>query len=99
MYWELSADYVGSGSLVGTVNSVLGALDQTANHLLYPGSQFVNMQNCMGGCSGISNPPPPATTSTTTHAATTTTTTTSKAATTTSVVTTSKGLPIRLLIF
>lgn len=48
MYWELSGDYVGSGSMVAAVNSVLGALDTTQNHLLYPGSQFLNMQTCMG---------------------------------------------------
>jgi len=33
MFWELSADRVGSGSLVGTAASNLGTLDQTQNHI------------------------------------------------------------------
>jgi hypothetical protein len=33
MFWELSTDKVGAGSLVGTSHSVYGTLDQTQNHI------------------------------------------------------------------
>ena len=62
MYWDLSSDYVGSNSLVSAAIGQFGGLDQTRNHLRYPGSQFTNMQSCMGGC------PASAPTSTTTTA-------------------------------
>lgn len=35
MFWELSTDRVGAQSLVGVSAAVLGALDQTPNHLKY----------------------------------------------------------------
>ena len=57
MYWDLSSDYVGSRSLVSVANTQYGKLDQTQNHLHYPGSQFANMRSCMGAC------PPPTTVS------------------------------------
>ena len=50
MYWDLSSDYVGSRSLVSAAIGQFGGLDQTRNHLRYPGSQFANMRSCMGGC-------------------------------------------------
>ncbi|KZP01560.1 glycoside hydrolase family 18 protein [Calocera viscosa TUFC12733] len=43
MFWEVSADATGSKSLIGTTAGVFGKLDQTQNHLDYPGSQFANM--------------------------------------------------------
>jgi chitinase len=62
MYWELSSDRnYNSGSLVQAVNSVFGSasnLDQTENHLWYPGSQFANMRGCMGGCPASVIPSP-----------------------------------------
>lgn len=67
-YWDISSDYVGSGSLISTAVDQYSGLDQTSNHLYYPGSRFDNMRSCMGACS----PPNYTTTS-----ATTTTTPTS----------------------
>lgn len=91
MYWDLSSDYVGSGSLVSAAISQFGGLDQTRNHLHYPGSQFDNVRSCMGAC-------PPPTTSTTSKASTTTTatatattTTATKTTTTTSHTTTTQS--------
>jgi len=50
-YWDLSSDYVGSGSLVAAaVNQYKDGLDQTPNHLYYPGSRFDNIRSCMGAC-------------------------------------------------
>lgn len=50
-YWDLSSDYVGSGSLVAAaVNQYKYGLDQTPNHLYYPGSRFDNIRSCMGAC-------------------------------------------------
>jgi chitinase len=48
MFWELSGDGTGSKSIVTAVGKTLGDLDQTHNHIHYPGSQFVNIQNNMG---------------------------------------------------
>ncbi|KXN88676.1 Chitinase 1 [Leucoagaricus sp. SymC.cos] len=55
MFWELSTDKVGSGSLVGVSAGVLGTLDQTQNHLDYPNSKWDNIRNNMG--SGTTTPP------------------------------------------
>jgi len=77
MYWELSSDHVGSSSLVSAAISQYQSLDQTLNHLHYPGSQFDNMKSCMGGCPPA--PTPPKTTTTTTSPRTTTTTSSSHA--------------------
>jgi len=55
MYWDLSSDKTGADSLIGTVASTFGTLDQTQNHLNYPGSQFDNIKNCMGTCGGSSS--------------------------------------------
>ncbi|KAH8928943.1 carbohydrate-binding module family 5 protein [Atractiella rhizophila] len=49
MYWELSGDKTGSSSVVSKVHSTLGGLDTTQNHLNYPGSQYANVRNQMGG--------------------------------------------------
>ena len=45
MYWDLSSDHVGSSSLVSAAISQYQSLDQTRNHLHYPGSQFDNMKS------------------------------------------------------
>jgi chitinase len=52
MFWELSNDRHDSNSLVGVSASALGSLDNSQNHLNYPGSQFVNVRNQMGGGGG-----------------------------------------------
>ncbi|EJD44962.1 glycoside hydrolase family 18 and carbohydrate-binding module family 5 protein [Auricularia subglabra TFB-10046 SS5] len=48
MYWELSGDKKGTANLVRTVGSVFGALDQSPNHIAYPGSKYDNVRNYMG---------------------------------------------------
>jgi len=48
MFWELSGDGTGSKSIVSAVGNTLGDLDQTQNHINYPGSQFDNIKNNMG---------------------------------------------------
>lgn len=49
MFWEASADKVGSGSLIGAVAGKLGALDQSENCLSYPNSQYANIAAGMPG--------------------------------------------------
>ncbi|KAF8706593.1 glycosyl hydrolase 18 family, partial [Rhizoctonia solani] len=44
MFWELSADKNGTDSLVWTVAKTMAKLDNTQNHLNYPGSQFDNVK-------------------------------------------------------
>ncbi|QRV84024.1 chitinase [Ceratobasidium sp. AG-Ba] len=51
MFWELSADKNGTDSLVWNVAKSMQNLDNTLNHLNYPGSQFDNMRSGMGGMS------------------------------------------------
>ncbi|KAF8154682.1 glycoside hydrolase family 18 protein [Crassisporium funariophilum] len=58
MFWELSTDKTGSESLVNTVTGVLGALDQTQNHISFPSSKWDNIRSNMGG----TTPTPPTTT-------------------------------------
>ncbi|KIM43625.1 carbohydrate-binding module family 5 protein [Hebeloma cylindrosporum] len=72
MFWELSTDKVGSESLVGTAASVLGALDQTPNHIKFPNSKWDNIRNNMGQGGGGTITTPPTTTPTTTSGPTTT---------------------------
>ena len=48
---------------MSTAVSQYSGLDQTRNHLLYPGSQFANL-SCMGGCPASANA---VTTTTTPH--------------------------------
>lgn len=49
MFWEASADEVGSGSLIGSAAEQLGALDQSVNCLSYPDSQYANIVAGMPG--------------------------------------------------
>ncbi|XP_006456110.1 hypothetical protein AGABI2DRAFT_188164 [Agaricus bisporus var. bisporus H97] len=60
MFWELSTDKVGSGSLIQVSANTLGSLDQTQNHINYPNSKWDNIRNNMGGGGGGggTNPPP-----------------------------------------
>ncbi|CUA67005.1 Endochitinase 1 [Rhizoctonia solani] len=44
MFWELSGDKNGTDSLVWTAAKTMGKLDNTRNHLNYPGSQFDNVK-------------------------------------------------------
>ncbi|KDN47896.1 hypothetical protein RSAG8_03316, partial [Rhizoctonia solani AG-8 WAC10335] len=44
MFWELSGDKNGTDSLVWTAAKTMGKLDNTQNHLNYPGSQFDNVK-------------------------------------------------------
>ncbi|CAE6466923.1 unnamed protein product [Rhizoctonia solani] len=44
MFWELSADKNGTDSLVWTAAKTMAKLDNTENHLSYPGSQFDNIR-------------------------------------------------------
>ncbi|CAE6475284.1 unnamed protein product [Rhizoctonia solani] len=44
MFWELSADKTGTESLVWTAAKTMGKLDNTPNHLSYPGSKFDNVK-------------------------------------------------------
>ncbi|KAG8742932.1 hypothetical protein FRC10_000720 [Ceratobasidium sp. 414] len=44
MFWELSADKNGTDSLVWNSAKTMRNLDDTLNHLRYPGSQFDNMK-------------------------------------------------------
>ena len=44
MFWELSGDKNGTDSLVWTAAKAMGKLDNTENHLSYPGSQFDNVK-------------------------------------------------------
>uniref|UniRef100_A0A0W0FTC3 GH18 domain-containing protein n=1 Tax=Moniliophthora roreri TaxID=221103 RepID=A0A0W0FTC3_MONRR len=48
MFWELSTDKKGADNLVAIAGSVLGALDQTQNHISYPNSKWDNIRNNMG---------------------------------------------------
>ncbi|CAE7139846.1 unnamed protein product [Rhizoctonia solani] len=43
-FWELSADKKGSDSLVWTAANTMQTLDNTQNHLNYPGSRFKNVR-------------------------------------------------------
>ncbi|KAG8733247.1 hypothetical protein FRC11_007671, partial [Ceratobasidium sp. 423] len=52
MFWELSADKNGTDSLVWTAAKNMGKLDNTQNHLNYPGSQFDNVKAGMKTASG-----------------------------------------------
>ncbi|KAJ7489454.1 glycoside hydrolase superfamily [Mycena latifolia] len=52
MFWELSQDKTGTDSLVGTSASVLGALDQTPNHINFPNSKWDNIRSNMGTSTG-----------------------------------------------
>ncbi|KAI0261223.1 glycoside hydrolase superfamily [Gloeopeniophorella convolvens] len=47
MFWDLSTDQLGSGSLVGTTAGVYGSLDQTQNHIHYPNSKWDNIRSNM----------------------------------------------------
>ncbi|CAE6468619.1 hypothetical protein ACGC1H_004182 [Rhizoctonia solani] len=47
MFWELSADKSGADSLVWTAAKTMAKLDNTENHLNYPGSQFDNIKTGM----------------------------------------------------
>ncbi len=49
MFWEASADKLGSGSLIGNVAVQLGSLDQSSNCLSYPNSQYANIVAGMPG--------------------------------------------------
>ncbi|CAE7173297.1 unnamed protein product [Rhizoctonia solani] len=44
MFWELSGDKNGTDSLVWAAAKNMGKLDNTKNHLSYPGSQFDNVK-------------------------------------------------------
>ncbi|KDN47895.1 hypothetical protein RSAG8_03315, partial [Rhizoctonia solani AG-8 WAC10335] len=44
MFWELSGDKNGTDSLVWTAAKTMRKLDNTENHLNYPGSQFDNVK-------------------------------------------------------
>ncbi|CAE7219908.1 unnamed protein product [Rhizoctonia solani] len=44
MFWELSADKNGTDSLLWTAANTMRKLDNTENHLSYPGSQFENVK-------------------------------------------------------
>ncbi|KDQ19227.1 glycoside hydrolase family 18 protein [Botryobasidium botryosum FD-172 SS1] len=46
-FWEISEDKTDGNSLVSKTASVLGALDNTQNHLNYPYSKFANLKNGM----------------------------------------------------
>ncbi|KAF9259245.1 hypothetical protein L218DRAFT_670920 [Marasmius fiardii PR-910] len=48
MYWQLATDKKGQDSLLSTSASVLGALDQTENHIKFPNSKWDNIKNNMG---------------------------------------------------
>ncbi|KAI9438518.1 glycoside hydrolase family 18 protein [Lactarius indigo] len=48
MFWELSTDKVGSGSLVGTTAGVYASLDQTLVRSSYPTSKWDNIRSNMG---------------------------------------------------
>lgn len=43
MFWETSSDKTGSDSLISTLVSSLGTLDQSSNCLNYPGSKYANL--------------------------------------------------------
>ncbi|KAJ7489453.1 glycosyl hydrolases family 18-domain-containing protein [Mycena latifolia] len=72
MFWELSQDKKGADSLVGTSAAVLGALDQTKNHINFPNSKWDNIKSNMGqgsaggGGGGTGTTTTPVTTTTTT---------------------------------
>lgn len=57
MFWELSADKTGSASLVKTAGSSLGSLDQSQNHINFPGSVYDNIRNKMGGSTPTTSSP------------------------------------------
>ena len=44
-FWEASGDKNGSDSLVGTLKTQMGRLDQTQNLLSYPLSQYDNIRS------------------------------------------------------
>ncbi|KAJ7040807.1 glycosyl hydrolases family 18-domain-containing protein [Mycena alexandri] len=48
MFWDLSTDSTGATSLVTVSANVLGALDQTKNHISYPNSEWDNIRSNMG---------------------------------------------------
>ncbi|KAG7095154.1 hypothetical protein E1B28_005933 [Marasmius oreades] len=52
MYWQLATDKKGQDSLVLTSVNVLGALDQTENHIKFPSSKWDNIKNNMGASTG-----------------------------------------------
>jgi chitinase len=49
MFWEASADALGNRSLIGSVAGGFGELDQSANCLSYPDSQYANIAAGMPG--------------------------------------------------
>ncbi|KAJ6445801.1 endochitinase [Purpureocillium lavendulum] len=49
LFWEASGDKTGDDSIVGTVASSLGQLEQSDNMLSYPASQYDNIKNGMQG--------------------------------------------------
>ncbi|QRV80966.1 chitinase [Ceratobasidium sp. AG-Ba] len=51
LFWELSADKNGTDSLVWNAATAMENLDNTLNHLNFPGSQFDNIRSGMGGFS------------------------------------------------
>ncbi|KAI9456421.1 glycoside hydrolase family 18 and carbohydrate-binding module family 5 protein [Boletus coccyginus] len=67
MFWELSTDKTGPGSLVQTAGVTLGQLDQTPNHIHYPNSKWDNIRNNMAsGSSSWTVPNPTSSTVTST---------------------------------
>ncbi|KAG9123409.1 hypothetical protein FRC07_014982 [Ceratobasidium sp. 392] len=53
MFWELSGDKNGTESLVWITSKIMQKLDNTPNHLNYPGSQFDNVR---AGMKSTKNP-------------------------------------------
>jgi chitinase len=49
VFWEASGDKTGANSLVSTVATQMGTLDQTPNLLSYPASQYDNLRAGMPG--------------------------------------------------
>ena len=49
VFWEASGDKTGANSLVGTLTTQFGTLDQTPNLLSYPASQYDNLRAGMPG--------------------------------------------------
>ncbi|KAG9073737.1 hypothetical protein FRC06_011181, partial [Ceratobasidium sp. 370] len=52
MFWDLSGDKNGTESLAWTTAKVMQKLDNTPNHLSYPGSQFDNVRAGMKVANG-----------------------------------------------
>ncbi|KAJ7596569.1 glycoside hydrolase family 18 protein [Mycena floridula] len=70
MFWDLSTDKKGADSLITVAQDVLGAMDDTPNHINYPNSKWDNIRNNMGGAAatttaGSTTPTAPTTTATT----------------------------------